>query len=32
MTNEKKNVCLKIENVSKVFAKVESDQVTLYRM
>lgn len=28
MTNEKKNVCLKIENVSKVFAKVESDQVT----
>ena len=28
MTNEKKNVCLKIENVSKVFAKVERDQVT----
>ena len=28
MTNEKKNVCLKIENVSKVFARVESDQVT----
>ena len=28
MTHEKKNVCLKIENVSKVFAKVESDQVT----
>ena len=28
MTNENKNVCLKIENVSKVFARVESDQVT----
>ena len=25
---EEKKVCLKIENVSKVFAKVESDQVT----
>lgn len=25
---EEKNVCLKLENVSKVFAKVESDQVT----
>ena len=28
MAGGKKNVCLKIENVSKVFAKVESDQVT----
>lgn len=28
MSKEKKNVCLKIENVSKVFAKVESDGVT----
>ncbi len=27
MTDEKK-ICLKVENVSKVFAKVESDQVT----
>ena len=26
--NENKNVCLKIEHVSKVFAKVENDQVT----
>lgn len=28
MGSEEKNVCLKIENVSKVFAKVENDQVT----
>ena len=28
MSDEKKAVCLKLENVSKVFAKVESDQVT----
>lgn len=28
MAEEKKNVCLKVENVSKVFARVESDQVT----
>ena len=28
MRNEKKDVCLTLENVSKVFAKVESDEVT----
>ena len=28
MSDDKKNVCLKLENVSKVFAKVESDGVT----
>ena len=28
MPEENKNLRLKIENVSKVFAKVESDQVT----
>ena len=28
MSDEKKAVCLKLENVSKVFAKVESDLVT----
>lgn len=28
MANEKKDVCLTLENVSKVFAKVESDEVT----
>ena len=28
MSDEKKAVCLKLENVSKVFAKVESDDVT----
>lgn len=28
MSNEKKTVCLQLENVSKVFAKVESDTVT----
>ena len=28
MRNEKKAVCLTLENVSKVFAKVESDEVT----
>ena len=28
MQNEKKTVCLRLENVSKVFAKVESDGVT----
>ena len=28
MRNEKKDVCLTLENVSKVFAKVETDEVT----
>ena len=28
MSDDKKKVCLKLENVSKVFAKVESDGVT----
>ncbi len=28
MANEKKDVCLTLENVSKVFARVESDEVT----
>ena len=28
MQSEKKDVCLTLENVSKVFAKVESDEVT----
>ena len=28
MQNEKKTVCLRLENVSKVFARVESDGVT----
>lgn len=28
MPMEKKDVCLTLENVSKVFAKVESDEVT----
>ena len=28
MPMEKKDVCLTLENVSKVFARVESDEVT----
>lgn len=28
MPKQKKDVCLTLENVSKVFAKVESDEVT----